>query len=286
MRKLLTGISALAALAWAGTAQADEADGWEVHGFGDVSVRNDYVTPRGLVVTSKGVTVQVLNGVSFVSPDGIAITAGTWVDLNPGYDKTKNITAVNEFDYFIGVSGKIAPRLTAGVEFSHFISGQPSVAFRDEKNLEFSLKYSDGAPDAPFTVNPYIKLFWAIDGDSTVVLGKKGGTFDVEIGAVPTYKTGAVTLSMPTWITVGPESYWGDPAGGGGTPDGVLGVFSTGLKASTPLTFFKGGANTSVYAFGQYYHLINDNLLLSKFLLTGETGRDHFVFGAGFSFNY
>ncbi len=286
MRILLSGISALAAIACATTAHAEDGD-VELHGFGDIAFQNDYVTPRGLVVTSEGATVQVLTGLNLVTPGGVTFTAGTWVDLNPGYDKVKNITAVNEFDFFVGVSGNILPRLNAGVQYQQFISGQPSVAFKNEHNLEFTFKYSDGAPDAAFTINPYLKVFWALSGDSTVVLGKKGGTFDVEIGAVPTLKTGDFTISAPTWVTVGPESYWGDPAGGGGTPDGNFGVVSTGLKVSTPLKFLgSGGAGASVYAKVQYYHLLNDNLYLAKFLLTNEIGRDHVVFGGGISFGF
>lgn len=285
MRKLLTGISALAALACANSAHAEDGD-WELHGFGDIAAQNDYVTPRGLVVTSEGATVQVLTGLNLVSPGGVTITAGTWVDLNPGYDKAKNITAVNEFDFFVGVSGNILPRLNAGVQYQQFISGQPSVAFKTEHNLEFTFKYSDGAPDAAFTINPYLKVFWALSGDSTVVRGKKGGTFDVEIGAVPTLKTGDFTISAPTWFTVGPESYWGDPVSGG-TPDGNFGVFSTGLKVSHPLKFLgSGGAGASIYAKVQYYRLLNENLHVAKFLLNNETGRDHLVFGGGISFGF
>jgi len=284
MRKLLTGISALATIACAGTAHADDG-GWQLHGFGDVSVKSDYVTPRGLVVVDDGVTVQVLNGLVAVSPGGIAIHAGTWVDINPGYNHAENITAVNEFDYFVGISGMITPKLEAGVEYSEFISGQPSVAFKNERNLEFSLKYKDGGPDSKFTVNPYAKLFWAFDSESsTVVLGKAGGTFDVELGAVPTYKAGAVTLSAPTWITVGPKTYWGKE--GDLIDDSNFGVFSTGLKASAPLKFFKGGANASIYGFVQYYHLINDNLEVARTILTNSTGKDKVTFGAGLSFGF
>jgi len=284
MRKLLTGISALAAIAVANSAHAEDGD-WELHGFGDVSVKSDYVTPRGLVVVDDGATVQVLNGLVAVSPGGVAIHAGTWVDLNPGYNKAENITAVNEFDFFVGVSAKITPRLEAGVEYSQFISGQPSVAFSNEHNLEFSLKYKDGEPDSKFTLNPYAKLFWAFDSkSSTVVLGKAGGTFDVEVGAVPTYKAGDVTLSAPTWITFGPKTYWGKD--GDGIADSNFGVFSTGLKASAPLKFFKGGASASIYGFVQYYHLINDNLEVARFILTNSTGDDKATFGAGISFGF
>lgn len=259
-------------------------DGPSLHGFGEVSVKNDYVTPRGLVVTTGGATVQVLEGLVLVLPSGVAFHAGTWTDLNPGYSKADgNISTINEFDFFVGVDAEVMPGLKAGVEYVQFISGQTSVAFKDERNIEFSLKYSD-APKAAFSFNPYAKLFWAFSSkSSTVVVGKAGGTFDVELGAVPTYKAGAVTLSAPTWITVGPKTYWGT----GPLKDGNFGVASTGLKVSTPLSFIKGGAGASVFASAQYFHLINDNLVLAKAILnSGDHKRDHVVFGAGLGFNF
>lgn len=260
------------------------SDGWALHGFGEVTVKNDYVTPRGLVVTTAGGTVQILNGLIAVSPGGVAFHAGSWVDLNPGFSRSDgNITTVNEFDFFVGVSGNIAPNLKAGVEYSQFISGQPSVAFQDERNIEFSLKYSD-APDAAFSINPYAKVFWAFSSkSSTVVLGKRGGTYDVEIGAVPTYKAGRITLTAPTWFTVGPKSYWVRQANRPLVDDrSNFGVISTGLRVSTPIPFVKGGANANLFAFGQYFHLVNDGLRAAKAILNGgDNDRDHVVFGAG-----
>ena len=287
MRKICLGISTLAAVCAAGTAHAQEAEkGWELHGFGDISVKTDYVTPRGLVVVDDGVTVQVLNGLVAVSPGGVAITAGTWVDLNPNFNRAENITAVNEFDFFVGVSGQVAPGLTAGVEYSQFISGQPSIAFQPEHNLEFSLKYADGG-DTNFSVNPYAKLFWAFESDSsTTVLGKRGGTFDVELGAVPTIKVGGGSLSAPTWVTVGPKTYWGAKDNPLAVEGQNFGVFSTGIKGMAPLTMFKGGAKASVYAQLQYYHLINDNLVTARGLLTNSTGRDKLVFATGINFGF
>jgi len=284
MRKIIIGLSSLATFGMAGTAHAEEGD-WELHGFGDVSVKSDYVTPRGLVVVDDGVTIQVLNGLVLKTPGGVAFHAGTWVDLNPGFNKAENITAVNEFDFFVGVSGYVAPKVEVGAEYSQFISGQPSVAFKTERNIEFSVKYHDGDKDSPITINPYAKLFWAVDSkSSTVVLGKAGDTFDVELGVVPTIKTGPAKFSFPTWFTVGPKTYWGNTSDG--IKDSNFGVISTGLKVETPLTFIKGGAGASVYAQVQYYHLINDNLALARTILTNSTGRDKVVFGAGISFGF
>lgn len=281
MRKnILVGLTALTTLGWAGAAHADDG-GWSLHGFGDLSLKNDYVTPRGLVVTSTGATVQVLNGVVLSSPGGINLFGTAWVDLNPGHGDG-NTNSLNEFDYSFGVSGNIAPKLEAGMEYSQFISGQN--AYRDEHNLEFSLKYHD---DGKVSINPYAKVFWAISGDSTVVYGKKGKTFDVELGAVPTYKLPeGVTISAPTWITVGPKSYWGS-AESGGTPDSNFGVVSTGLKVSAPFKWISSGGHASVYASAQYYHLINDNLVAAKALInSGDHKRDQVVVAAGLSWGF
>ena len=161
----------------------------------------------------------------------------------------------------------------------------PAAGSSGTHNIEFTVKYHDGGKDSPITINPYAKLFWAVDSkSSTVVLGKAGGTFDVELGAVPTIKAGPAKISMPTWITVGPKTYWGNTSDG--ISDSNFGVVSTGLKAETPLTFLKGGAGASVYAQVQYYHLINDNLTVARTLLTNSTGRDKVVFGAGLSFGF
>lgn len=284
MRKIIIGLSSLATFGMAGAAHAADGD-YELHGFGDVSVKSDYVTPRGLVVVDDGVTVQVLNGVVLKTPAGITFHAGTWVDLNPGYNKKENKTSVNEFDFFVGVGGYVAPKVEVGAEYIQFISGQPSNAFKTERNIEFSLKYHDGDKDSPITINPYAKLFWAVDSrSSTVVTGKAGGTFDVELGVVPTVKAGPATVSFPTWITVGPKTYWGNTSDA--ISDSNFGVVSTGLKAETPLTFLKGGAGASIYAQVQYYHLINDNLEAARFIVSKSTGRDKVVFGAGISFGF
>ena len=279
--RAIYGVTALLLGACSSIASADS--GWALHGFGDISAKNDYVTPRGLVVTTKGMTVQVLDGLVAISPGGVVFHAGTWFDVNPGFSHKENTTALNEFDYFAGVDYDILPKVNVGVEYSEFISGQPSVAFHNEHNIEFSLKYKDSG-DKGFTINPYGKLFWAAWGkSSTVVLGKAGGTFDVELGAIPTIKTGSVTLSAPTWITVGPKTYWGR----GPLKDGNVGVITSGLKAGVPLSLFTSGAHASVYAFGQYYHIVNDALLLSKSILnSGDHKRDHVVFGAGLNIGF
>jgi len=257
--------------------------GASLHGFADLSLKNDYITPRGLHVTSEGSTIQFLNGLVVDFPQDpagtitdVSLVGGTWTDFNPDY-AAPNTQVLNEFDWFVGVNAKIGKDVTAGVQYVEFISAPG--AFKTEKNLEFSLAYNDKL--SPISINPYVKLFYAMDGDSTVVVGKRGDTYDVEIGATPTWDLKAydipLTLSMPSWITVGPEDFWG----GGGN----AGVVSTGLKASYPLPTNAG--HWSIYGGYQYYHLINDRLVLAQSILNnGKNDRDVHLFQVGLGLGF
>src|SRR3546814_4179785 len=97
--RTIKGISALLLAACSSIASAE---GWQLHGFGDISVRNDYVTPRGLVVTTSGAAVQVLNGLVAVSPGGVAFHGGTWVDLNPRSEEhTSELQSLMRISYAV-----------------------------------------------------------------------------------------------------------------------------------------------------------------------------------------
>ncbi len=261
-----------------------------IHGFGDFKLSNDYLTPRGLLVTNKGVTMQVLAGLVFdvyqnpgATISDLSLVAGIWNDIDTD-QHAGDVGSWNEFDWFAGFNLTLAQDWTAGVQYVQFIS--PPGNFNDEQNIEFSLKYDDHL--APIKLNPYIKLFYAVSGDSTVITGSKGGTFDVEIGAAPTYSVelGAqpVTFSAPTWITVGPSDFWG------GTDN--WGVFTTGIEARTPLSFIPPQlGHWQLHAGVQYYNMLNDRLILAQHLAgttpaDGEGHRNEFVYSVGFGFGF
>jgi hypothetical protein len=66
MTKSFAALAALAlATVCAGSARADDTSQLAIHGFGDFTLSNDYLTPRGLLVTNKGVTAQVVDGLVF-----------------------------------------------------------------------------------------------------------------------------------------------------------------------------------------------------------------------------
>ena len=128
-----------------------------VHGFDDLAFKNDYLTPRGLLVTNKGLTIQILNG--FVAPvyssasgpiSDVSLVTGVWNDLNPGH---QNAPTYNEFDAFGGINFSIYKDWIAGIQYVAFIS--PPGNFKTEHNVEFSLRYEDNMRWlSPISVNP------------------------------------------------------------------------------------------------------------------------------------
>lgn len=314
--KFLTGAIAAVALSAMPALAADlpykapppePAPTLDIHGFFDVTFKNDYITPRGLLVTKTGLTTQVLMGLVldlYKDPNGfinkVSFTGGTWNDLwseqhNPA------VGAWNEFDWFLGADVVFARDWTFSAQYVQFLS--PPGNFRTETNAEFTLKYSDkGFGVLPIAINPYVRLWWAAAGDSNVVVGDKGNTYYVEFGMVPTldlnkYGTPLV-LTAPTWTSVGPSTYWNRGVTGCGpsafTPCAASnqGVFSTGLKATVPLTFVPARLGKWYIDGGvQYYYLINDSLLLAQTLTGTATSfaaahRDVVVAYAGFGFGF
>jgi hypothetical protein len=146
-----------------------------------------------------------------------------------------------------------------------------------------------------------------MQGGSTVVLGKTDNTYRVEIGMRPTVnlqKTTGIplTLTFPTWITVGPSSYWNRNDGTtnfcGITSNlpcssGSAGVISTGLLAKYSLESIipKQYGSWYVRAGVQCYHILNDTLLGAQVAIASSLSfptadRDVVlgVVGLGFSF--
>jgi hypothetical protein len=267
----------------------------DIHGFFDVTFANDYMTPRGLLVTNTGLTTQIVNGLTFSlykNPDSwinsFSVTVGTFNDLwsrqnsvtgganavTPG--RFDAVGSWNEFDWWVSADWTMAKYWKAGVTYITFIS--PPGNFQQERNVEPYLRFDDGALTGwAFTFNPYVKLFYAISGSSTVVVGNQGNTYDVEIGMVPTLDlkniTGVpLTIAAPTWVTVGPSSYWNRGVTGCGlattTPCSLsnAGVFTTGLALKETLDWLVPTRWGTWYAKGgvQYYHIINDSLLLAQ----------------------
>jgi hypothetical protein len=271
----------------------------DVHGFVDVLFKNDYITPRGLLDTNTGLTTQINVGLSldlYKNPsnflNSLSIVGFVWNDLWSKQHHPK-VESWNEMDWGVGFASRIAEDLRFDILFTQFLS--PPGNFRPENNIETTLAYEDRRW-RPFAFNPYVRWFWAVSGDSTVVVGKRGRTFDVEIGMLPTFDfqhfNFPLILKAPTWITVGPASFWNGGKLGIKSERSNCGVFSTGLKGEIPLGFIPKRIGAWYIDVGvQYYHLINDNLLKAQTITLHKpflhnTHRNIVVAAAGIGFRF
>ena len=131
----------------------------DIHGFFDVTFANDYITPRGLLVTNSGLTTQLLSGLVFdlyKNPNGFVnnfnVYAGVWNDLWSKQDHPQ-VGSWNEFDWFVGFGVGFAQYWKVGLQYIVFLS--PPGAFRQERNLELAVSFDDGAlTGSAFSVNP------------------------------------------------------------------------------------------------------------------------------------
>lgn len=242
-----------------------------VHGNCDFVLKNDYITPRGLLVSNTGLTLQILNILSIdvcQNKNGwlnqTTLFAGIWNDLWTE-QKSSFAGAWNELDWFAGVSLQLYKNWKFSVQFLQFLS--PPHHFKPENNIEFLLAYDDSHWENPIVLYPYIKWFWTVSGDSTVVTGRRGHTYDIEIGMVPTidfakYSKLPILISFPTWITVGPPSFWNGSELGLKHEKKNFGVFTVGVRGDLLLKCIPDSyGKWYAYVGYQYYYLINKNLL-------------------------
>ncbi len=242
----------------------------------------DYITPRGLHVSDKGVTWQPLTVINMDVYSGkglindVTAYGGIWQDWN-SQQHIKPDGAFQEIDPFVGVKTTLAKAFTLDFQYVDFIS--PNGSYTTEQNLSLKLSYHDTFLKN-FSFNPYINPFYEVTGSSTVVTGRNGGTFDVEVGMVPTYTLAAIknypiTLTFPTWFTVGPKDFWDAT----GQTKNNFGVLSSGLQLAVPLSFIpkKFGAWTAFTGF-QYYNELNNNLMTASHIL-GTGGHRNIYIG-------
>jgi hypothetical protein len=319
-RSLAAGLLAISALAIADIEPAAAADlaykapapatpTLDIHGWFDMTFSNDYSTSRGLLVTNTGLTSQATGGISFdayKNPNGIinkiSVYTGVWTD-NWSEQNHPSVGSFNEIDWFVGTKTTFLKNWTATFEYGEFQS--PPGAFSTERNINFTIGYDDSSWGNLIAIKPWVKFWYEVDGTSNTVVGVNGGTSDswyVEFGMAPTldlkkYTGVNVVLTAPTWVSVGPSSYWNRGITGCGLATTTCatsnaGVFSTGLTATAPISFIPANYGQWYVKGGfQYYNMLNDSLRLAQ-TFTGtasnfaDSHKDYVLGFAGFGFAF
>lgn len=272
---------------------ADEADEKpNIHGFAAVTTTTSYITPRGLVVENQSVVVQPIVGL--VVPLGdigfmkkAAAVGGVWQAFTFNQDDDR-VNAYNEIDLFFGYGFEIVDRLRFDTTYGIWNFPQSTLAKpRSEHVWEFKFSYDDtGMLGEDFGIRPYVNVFYDIAGSSPVVLGRQGSTFYTEFGISPTFKTGIVTWSFPTYFTIGDSQFW--DVTGAVSGNNVFGLFSTAVQATIPLTSIiparYGYWHVDIGC--QYYNLLNGALQEAGQILSGNPEHNLFRGYLTLGFNF
>jgi hypothetical protein len=148
------------------------------------------------------------------------------------------------------------------------------------------LSLNDSFTGWPITFHPYVNFWYELSdlypgnaaGDGTAAcFACSENNWDVFIGIEPTlslekYWGIPVTLKAPTYVTVGPSSFWQRSTGiaAFGTSSGGVGTFTTGLNATVPLSWMPAPyGHWYVKAGFQWYDVINSALQASNALSVG-----------------
>ena len=265
---------------------ADAAEKPNIHGFFNSPFTTAYVTPRGLVVENQGLVWQPVAGLVLPIPDiglkNFSIVGGIWNSVNSNQGDPR-VGAWNEMDVFVGFGFDITPELHLDMDyeawnFPNSTINKPST----EHVAQAKLSYNDTKMwgDSGFGIHPYVNFFYAISGSSNVVLGRNGSTYYFEPGIIPTFTIKGsmpITITVPTYVSIGDKKYWGSGVDALHKPDGNFGVFSSGVNVDVPLTFIPAKYGNWHGDIGvQYYYLINDALLRAGNILSGNTDRNFF----------
>jgi len=264
-----------------------------IHGFFSSPFRTAYVTPRGLVVENEGLVWQPVGGLVFPIGDigpikNFTFVGGIWNSVNTHQDDPY-VGPWNEMDVFASISGTIAGSVSLTLTYSPWNS--PPHAFHTEHNMDLKIQYDDSKlwGQSGFSLNPYVDCWWAMAGDSTVILGRKGGTGYFEPGIAPTYTIKAIpdypiSLSLPMYVQLGPSTYW-DATGAYGHKE--IGLASISANISVPLSFIPARyGHWHADAGVTYDYLINNALLNAGTIASGNTDRSVVIGSIGIGVNF
>jgi hypothetical protein len=273
---------------------ADGPPAPNVHGFLSLPFKTAYVTPRGLVVENAGVVIQPVGG--FVFPIGdvsvfknLTIITGIWSSFNSAQDDPL-VGWLNEIDYFLTASADVTKEINLALTYSPWFFPQSTAVAKPktEHNIDLKATYHDSW-FKEFTLNPYVDLWWAVAGSSTVVLGDTGSTGYVEVGVTPTKTFNVkenmpVTVTLPTYISFGPKEFWDATGAFGGNN---FGLFSISANASMPMPWISSQyGHWHMDAGITYDYLINDALLAAGGILSGNDNRNVFIASVGVGVNF
>ncbi|MBV9127065.1 MAG: hypothetical protein JO117_03150 [Verrucomicrobia bacterium] len=266
----------------------------------NVDFSNEYVTPRGMIVRDKGLTVQPLllafitlykDNNTFVN--SFKLVGGMWNDFGtsqvsrqPPFGSNPK-TNYTEIDPIAGISVGFAKYFTLDVTYTAFVEQILSIG--TSHHLETKLSLNDSDFLHAFALHPYASFWYELAGKATdadvpeAVLGPSprsgkhpapGSSFYFDIGIDPSYtikSLGGLTIEAPCRVLLPDSRFYGEYYGSSST----VGLFELGGKATLPIKCIPGSyGHWSVHAGIRYMNFVDDNLYhLNTFNAPGEPTR-------------
>jgi hypothetical protein len=283
----------------------------DVHGYADYTITNGRVTPGGLrIYPNRGSLSQFEVGLSldiYKNPAGFinsfTMFGGIWNEI--WSSPPVGARTWQEMDWWVGGSVGFAKYYNLSVQSLQFEF--PGGGIPTARMVVVTLSANDKTWGLPIALNPYVNWFYNYTGGSTVVLGKTSSTYRVELGIKPSismmpYWHIPLSFTFPTWVTLGPSSYWNrndgttnfcgslstSPCSSGG-----MGLFSTGIQAKYSLEYLVPKRLGNWYLKGgvQYYRITNDSLLGAQVAVGSATSfpsaeKDVFIYNGGIGFTF
>lgn len=317
-RTALLAATALAALAMpvmAGEKKAKEkeivvpAPESHVHFLLQLELANAYITPRGMIVHTEGLTFQPLflmfvdlyKGSGFLHD--VKLIGGVWNDLasegvsvNPPFGSSPKTNWV-EIDPIVGVSAGLGKNFKLDVTFIPF--AMQILDIGTSMHLETKLSFDDSQYLGPWAMHPYFLYWQELDQKATAagvpqaVLGRSassgkhpqpGSSHYFEFGITPSYtfkSAGNLKVEAPCRVTFPDSRFYGEYYGGSST----VGLVELGMKATLPMPWVaKGYGNWSTYAGFKWQYYVDKNIAgMNAFNAPGSETRDVWGVYGGFS---
>jgi len=263
-----------------------------VTGVLDLPLTNTYISPRGVISEDEGLVFQpsLTLFLNFYQGDGpitnVTGSVGMW---NSVHSKFRGIeadtTAENwfEVDLVTGISVTFLKDWTFSFGYEYWLS--PIDAFAPTSLITLRLAYTDHflkalMPHTPgeLSINPYINFFIELKNKAAAPV-TVDESFYFELGFIPKYVFAGypLTLELPTYFIFPGDHFY--------STNSTLGVFSTGVKVTAPLTFIdERYGKWSVNLALKYYHLANDGVVAGNAAFS--TSRDRVQVIGGLTLNF
>jgi hypothetical protein len=284
----------------ASTRAADAPPPSRVDALFNLEFANEYVTPRGMIVHDKGLTLQPLliglvdlyHSDSFIN--SVTFVPGVWndfsssgVSIHAPYGSNPKTHWV-EIDPIVGISFGFAKRFKLDVTYTAF--NMQVLDIPTSQHLDSKISFDDSDYLKAFALHPYFEFWQEVDGKATdadvpeAVFGPSpksgahaapGSSYYFELGVDPSYtfkEAAGLKLEAPLRVLLPNERFYGNYY----APSSTVGLFELGAKATLPMNFIPPGyGHWSCHLGFRYQYFVDDNLYnLNSFNAPGKPTRD------------